>query len=137
MTYQALVTTDDLALTVPAKLNENARSERFLNVYAKVFSGVGSFTVWADDVAGSPRDLYLVTTATYAVDADLPLAGSTDAAAGRVVTIMKADAGGGAVTIDGSGAELINGAATIVLSTQYHYRTLVSDGTQWFVISSS
>ena len=45
----------------------------------------------------------------------------------------------GRANIDPDGSELINGsAASVGLTTQFHYRTLVSDGTTgWFVISSS
>tara|TARA_R110000824_G_scaffold379777_2_gene571892 strand:- start:5817 stop:6221 length:405 start_codon:yes stop_codon:yes gene_type:complete len=134
MTYQELVTTDDLALTVPTKLNENARTERFQNVYAKS----ATFTVWEDDATGAPRDLYLVTTGGSTFDVVLPAAASADAAAGRVVTIMKADAAVGTANINPNGSETINGSATsVALSTQFHYRTLVSNGVGWFVISSS
>ena len=135
MTYQELVSTDDLALTVPSKLNENFRKQSFLNIAAKS----ATFEVWADDAAGSPKDLYLVTTGASTFDVDLPAIASADAAAGRVVTIMKADSGVGRANIDPDGSELINGsAASVGLTTQFHYRTLVSDGTTgWFVISSS
>lgn len=133
MTYQPLVTTDDLASSVPTKLNENARTERFLNAAAKS----ATFTVWGDDASGSPKDIYLVTTGSSAVSANLPAVASADAAAGRVVTIMKIDGGAGAVTIDGNASETINGATTVALSSQYNYRTLVSNGSAWYVISSS
>lgn len=36
------------------------------------------------------------------------------------------------VTIDGEGAETINGAATLALAAQYQRVTLVSNGTAWF-----
>ena len=135
MTYQELVSTDDLALTVPSKLNENFRKQSFLNIAAKS----ATFEVWAADAAGSPKDLYLVTTSTSTFDVDLPAIATADAAAGRVVTIMKGDAAAGRANINPSGSELINGsAASVGLTTQFHYRTLVSDGTTgWFVISSS
>tara|TARA_R100000808_G_C2106761_1_gene122107 strand:+ start:205 stop:612 length:408 start_codon:yes stop_codon:yes gene_type:complete len=135
MTYSELQLTDDLSYTVPTKLNENARKARFLNAVAHS----ADFTVWADDAAGIPRDLYAVTTGASTIVASLPTIASGDAAAGRVVTIMKIDAGGGAVSIDPDGSETINGSATPVsLSTQYHYRTLVYDGASgWIVISSS
>jgi len=133
MTYQELASTDDLALTVPSKINDNFRKRSFLNAAAKS----ATFTVWADDAAGSPKDLYLVTTSTSTFDVTLPAVATADAAAGRVVTIMKVDAAVGTATINPDGSETINGAATVALSTQYHYRTLVSNGTEWFVISSS
>ena len=135
MAYQELDLTDDLSYTVPTKLNEANRSARFLNAAAKS----ATFTAWTDDTSGSPKDLYLVTTAAATIVANLPTVASGDADAGRVVTIMKADAGAGTVSIDPSGSETINGSATAVsLGTQYHYRTLVHDGaTGWIVISSS
>ena len=134
MTYQALLTTDDLAETVPTKINENFRKRSFLNIAAMS----ATFEVWADDATGSPKDLYLVTTSTSTFDVDLPAVATADATAGRVVTIMKADAAVGTANINPSGSETINGSATsVALSTQFHYRTLVSNGTEWFVISSS
>jgi hypothetical protein len=131
MTYSELVTTDDLAESVPTKINENFRKARFLNTSAQT----ATFTVFADDATGSPKDIYLVTTGSSAVSANLPAAGSDYT--GRVVTIFKADAGGGAVTIDGNASETINGATTVALSSQYHYRTIMCDGSNWIVLSSS
>jgi len=133
MTYSELVSTDDLSESVPTKINENFRKRSFLNAAAMS----ASFTVWADDSAGDPTDIYLVTTASSTIVATLPAAASADAAAGRVVTIMKVDSGGGSVTIDGDGSETINGATTVSLASQYNYRTIVSNGTTWFVIGSS
>lgn len=56
--------------------------------------------------------------------------------AGTRYTIRKSDGGGNAITIDPSGAETINGSATVALSAQYNYRTVVSDGTNWIVLAS-
>ena len=55
---------------------------------------------------------------------------------GRTYTVKKTDSSGNAVTIDGAGTETIDGAATVALSTQNAFRTIVSNGTNWFVISS-
>ena len=134
MTYQELQSADDISFTVPTKINENFRKRSFLNRAAKS----ANFTVWADDTSGSPFDMYLVTTGSSTITASLPTHGSGDASLGRTVTIMKADAGSGSVTIDANGSETINGAATVSLSTQYHYRTLVYDGAAgWVVIGSN
>jgi hypothetical protein len=124
--------TDDLSETVPSKINSNFLFRSHLNVAAKS----ADFTVWADDSTGSPKDVYLVTTAASTITATLPTATTGDASTGRVVTIMKADAGAGSVTIDADGSEEINGSTTVSLSSQYSYRTLVSDGTEWFVIGN-
>jgi len=55
---------------------------------------------------------------------------------GRVVIIK--DAGGNAsannITIDTEGAETIDGSATLVMSSDYEWVTLYSDGSNWFVI---
>ncbi len=53
---------------------------------------------------------------------------------GRVYRIKKIDSSANAVTIDGNGSETIDGATTAVLSTQYEAITVVSDGTEWWVL---
>lgn len=132
MTYQELVSTDDLSETVPSKINSNFLLRSHLNVAAKS----ADFTIWTDDTTGSPKDVYLVTTGASTITVTLPTATTGDASTGRVVTIMKADAGAGSVTIDADGTETINGSTTVSLSSQYSYRTIVSDGTEWFVIGN-
>ena len=133
MTYSELQATDDLSETVPTKINENFRKRAFLNTAAKS----ADFTVWTDDGSGTPRDVYLVTTGASTITASLPTTASGDASLGRVCTIMKADAGAGSVTIDANSSETINGATTVSLSSRYDYRTLVSNGTEWFVIGQN
>jgi hypothetical protein len=49
---------------------------------------------------------------------------------GKQITIKKVDSGAGNVIVDGNGA-LIDGAATITLTTQYESVTLQWDGTNW------
>jgi len=135
MSYDVLLQTDDLSETVPSKINSNFRTARFLNRAAKS----ASFTVWDDDTSGVPYDVYLVTTASSTIVATFPDVTTVtgDAYLGRVETVMKVDSGGGSVTLDPDGSQTINGATTVSLSSQYNYRTLVSDGVEWFVIASS
>jgi hypothetical protein len=52
----------------------------------------------------------------------------------RVLMIKKVDVSANAVTIDPDGAELIDGAATASVSTQWESKTLISNGTAWFII---
>lgn len=49
------------------------------------------------------------------------------------LTIRKIDASANTVTIDANGGEEINGAGTLVLTTQYESKSLTSDGSaDWF-----
>ena len=52
----------------------------------------------------------------------------------RIYNIKKIDASGNAVTIDGAGAETIDGAATVVIAAQWDSYTIQSNGTGWFII---
>lgn len=52
--------------------------------------------------------------------------------AGRMLEIK--NIGSGVITIDGNGAELIDGAATQTLDGQYFSFTLVCDGTGWSIL---
>jgi hypothetical protein len=51
---------------------------------------------------------------------------------GFEVSIKKVDSTSNNVTIDGEGAETIDGDATLVITTQYVSYTLVCDGSNWF-----
>ena len=60
---------------------------------------------------------------------------SAAAAKNKVHTVMKIDSSAFTVTIDPDGSELINLAATKVITAQLVAWTFVSDGTQWFIIA--
>ena len=66
-----------------------------------------------------------------AITVTLPTAGS---ARGFVFHVKKTDASANAVTLDGNGAETIDDSATQATSTQYVTMTVVSDGTEWWLI---
>lgn len=53
---------------------------------------------------------------------------------GRCYIVKKTDVSVNAVTIDGAGAETIDGAATKVLAAQYDVARLVCDGSVWHLI---
>jgi hypothetical protein len=53
---------------------------------------------------------------------------------GQRYDIIKIDSSANAVTIDGNGAETINGAATYALSTQWSAITVISNGSSWWII---
>lgn len=57
------------------------------------------------------------------------------ALAGFTVTVKKSDSGTNAITVDGNGAETIDGAATTTVVSQYDSLTIQCDGAEWFVTS--
>lgn len=71
------------------------------------------------------------TSASFVVT--LPLASVGN---GFVVAIKKTDASVNTVTIDGSGAETIDGDATLVLSIKDSSVVLTSDGVNWLIVAS-
>ncbi|GAB4434129.1 MAG: hypothetical protein Kow00120_00250 [Anaerolineae bacterium] len=54
----------------------------------------------------------------------------------KVYLVIKADAGAGAVTLDGEGSETINGAATYALSAQWKAALVWCDGAAWYVLGT-
>ena len=52
----------------------------------------------------------------------------------RRYTVKKTDSSANAVTIDGNGAETIDGATTQALAAQYDALEVVTDGVEWFVV---
>jgi len=65
------------------------------------------------------------------VIATLPTAADNE---DRYITVKKIDTSVNTVTIDGEGAETIDGAATVVISARYQSYTVVSNGTSWSVV---
>lgn len=76
------------------------------------------YTIIADATAGA-----LIET--------LPVAATS---VGKILIVKKKDVSANTVTVKGNGAELIDGANTVVLSAQYASVTVHCDGTQWWVI---
>jgi len=54
---------------------------------------------------------------------------------GREIQILKTDSSSNEITIDGDGAETIDGNITAALISQGNFITIVSDGTNWAVIN--
>lgn len=75
----------------------------------------------------------LMTTGATNRTVTLPAAANST---NRVITVKKADTGSGSLILDGSGAELIDGAATQSIGYENGFLTVVSDGTKWLVVSS-
>lgn len=75
--------------------------------------------------------LLLVDASGGAVTVNLPEAAGS---AGRPLVVKKIDAGTDAVTLDGDGAETIDGAATLVLAAQWDSVAIICDGTAWYIV---
>ena len=98
--------------------------------------GGGAVSANIRQVTSSPTlaadDHTLLCDATGgAITVALPSAASS---AKRILAIKKVDAGINAVTIDPNGAELIDGAASLSLLTQWQAIMIQCDGAAWFVI---
>lgn len=74
-------------------------------------------------------DLIILASGTFTIN--LPTA--VDNVARITVKLVAA----GTVTLDGSGAETIDGSATLAINTLQAAATIVSDGTNWRVISKA
>jgi len=80
-------------------------------------------------VATLAAPVLLVDASGASITVNLPAA----AGGGRFV-VKKKDSSAYTVTIDADGAETIDGALTQVLAFQYDSLTLVSDGSDWWLI---
>jgi hypothetical protein len=97
-------------------------------------------------VGEDPDYIDTVSAFPYTVNADFGGADVTTGGTNRTVAlpaaatvggqqflIKKVDSGVGTLTIDPSGSETIDGASTLVLTTQNESALVQSDGTNWFV----
>ena len=86
-------------------------------------------------VAGDNGKTFEVDASAAARTATLPDLGADDD--GFTVTVMKADSSANQVTVDGNGADTINGATSAVLSRQWEATVLKWNGNEWLIIASS
>jgi len=94
---------------------------------ARFYDGYGTYDI---DMA---VDVYLLSTTVGAMTARLPVA-SSGAAIGRQITIKKVDATANAITITENGGPGPDNFGPI-LSARYQAITLISDGSQWHIVS--
>jgi len=93
-------------------------------------------------ITSTSSDITLDAT-HHTVKVDASSAGRTEtlpAASGcarRIYIIKKIDSSGNTVTVDGNASETIDGATTYVLSAQWKYVTIQSDGSNWMVIGNN
>jgi len=88
-----------------------------------------------------------VTASTSVVSSDFAIIADSTAAAitvslppaatanGRIFFVKRVNAGANNVTVDPFGSETIDGAATHVLTLQWHRVEIISNGTAWFIIA--
>lgn len=77
-----------------------------------------------------PNDIILADTTTAGFTITLPPASKSQNA---LIRVMKVSADGHTLTIDGNGADTINGAATATTTTQYaKFNLICGTATGWF-----
>jgi len=82
----------------------------------------GAYTATNDD--------YVIDCTSGTFTVTLP---ASSGRTGRILIIK--NSGAGTITVDGNGAETIDGAATYSLAVQYATIQIISDGTDWKIIS--
>ena len=82
-------------------------------------------------------DLIVTGDATGAAFA-ITLPAASAVPAGKTYTIKKKDASGNSVTVTRAGADLIDGATTFSLASQFKFVSVISDGVaSWLVVGSN
>jgi hypothetical protein len=82
-------------------------------------------------LSAATDDVVLFDVSAASRVASLPPAASNN---GAQFTVKKIDASTNTVTLDPNGAELVEGAATLVLTEQWEAATVVCNGVGWYLI---
>lgn len=94
---------------------------------------ISAYAATADVTLADANDYthIMVTTAASDLTVTLPTAADNEH---RTYVVKKVDSGAGTVTIDGEGAETVDGETTKLLVTQYSFMRVLCDGSEWHVI---
>lgn len=126
LTAATSISGSDTLPIVQSSTTKKATAE-LLKSYRTYVAKTAAYTATASD------DVILCDASGGAFSVTLPAVASS---AGKVFTIKNVGASG-TVTIDGNASETIDGATTVAMATQYNFRTIICDGTEWHVIASS
>jgi len=108
--------------------NNGTNTKRWATTYTDgIATNVETFTA-SSDTLDDNNHTCLCDCTSNAITLNLPVGVS-----GTQYVIKKTDATANAVTVDANGSELIDGAATQTITTQYESITIVSDGSNWFI----
>jgi hypothetical protein len=83
---------------------------------------------------GSAKLIYRCNATGGAIVPSLPAASTCS---GMSVAFVKTDSSANTITITANGVDTIAGAATLVLSTQYSYAVINSNGTTWDILAQT
>lgn len=92
-----------------------------------VASKTTTYTATAND------DVILADASGGSWTLTLPAAASNT---GKVYHVKKTDSGTNTVTVDGNASETINGATTVILKVQNEVLSIVSNGTNWDIVTT-
>jgi hypothetical protein len=108
--------------------NNGTNTKRWATTYTSgIATDVETFTS-SSNTLDAKNHTCLCDCTSNAVTLNLPAGVS-----GTQYVVKKIDATANAVTVNANGGELIDGSATLAISTQYDSINVVSDGSNWFL----
>ncbi len=117
-------------VTLFANNTTGAISEQDLRDFLHSAMGLVAYVAKTANYTATDDDEVINCDATSgAITITLPVAATTRL--GKRYLIVKLDSGGNAVTVDGNGAELLNGAANKSTTTQYAGIEVINNGVGW------
>ena len=93
---------------------------------------ITSYSTTGSIAAGD--ETVLLTAGAGGITRTLPTAVGVD---GQEYILKRVDAGAGNVTIDTTSAQTIDGATSYILSNQWQYVTVQSDGANWVIVGNN
>lgn len=112
-------------LTVNGKVIQTSANKKIVSKTTTYTATTSDHTILCDATGGA----FSVTLPTAAS------AYNSTVGSGQILCIVKTDGGLNAVTIDGSGAELVDGSATQAIAVAFDSWMIQSNGTAWFRIA--
>ena len=128
LNFSVIKTFKDVALALGELFKELDRVHRLNRSDVERIEARG-VTVAADHTAGT-RNMILADGSSNTVTVTLPAAGNVKA---RAFTVKAIDITF-TVKVATSGAETIDGAADYTFAAQYDFITLISDGSNWWIV---
>lgn len=119
------------ANTIPVSLSTGKLDKSWIPFVGYIYSVT---TTSSNLTLTSDNDIVLVNASSSSLTIALP---SATTVSGKAFTVKKIDSSSNTVTVQPQTGQTIDGSSSKILSVQYEFLTIVSDGSNWHIIGKS
>jgi len=124
----------ELLAELPVGVEDANSAQDLRNVVVSAMGSRRVDTITADTTITTDHDIVLINAVSANVSAALAAASGLEH---KIYTFKRVDSSSNTAAVTPNGSDTIDGSSPFDLSSQYQFITIVSNGTNWYIIAKS